>query len=40
MKEFFVGILVIVTFPLWGTGIIIVLSWAAITEIGAMVLNK
>lgn len=40
MKEFLVGLLVIVTVPLWGTAIIICLSFAAITEIGAMVIGE
>lgn len=40
MKEFFAGILVIVTVPLWGTAIIICLAIAAITEIGAMVIGE
>jgi hypothetical protein len=40
MKEFFAGILVIVTVPLWGLGLIIILTIAAITEIGAMVIGE
>lgn len=40
MKEFFIGLLVIVTVPLWGLGLIIILTIAAITEIGAMVIGE
>jgi hypothetical protein len=40
MKEFFAGILVIITVPLWGTAIIICLAIAAVTEIGAMVIGE
>lgn len=39
MKEFLVGLLVVVTFPIWGTGIILCLTIAGITEIGALVLR-